>query len=141
MPDRAGQSLGKYRLLRLLGRGGFAEVYLGEHQRLGSQAAIKILYTHTEGADEDEFLAEARTIARLVHPHIVLRRRGWHALPDDGLHAKWQSAPAASQRYAPTPGDRERVYQAGSRCGTMRRLFTATSSLRICLWGGATRFS
>ena len=71
MPDRVGQSLGNYRLVRLLGRGGFAEVYLGEHQRLGSQAAIKILYAHAHGADEDEFLAEARTIARLVHPHIV----------------------------------------------------------------------
>ena len=43
MADRSGQQLGNYRLLRLLGRGGFAEVYLGQHIYLGSQAALKVL--------------------------------------------------------------------------------------------------
>ena len=43
MADWVGQQLGNYHLLRLLGEGGFAEVYLGEHQHLGTQAAIKIL--------------------------------------------------------------------------------------------------
>src|SRR6266700_184134 len=71
MADRVGQQLGNYRLIRLLGRGGFAEVYLGEHLRLGTQAAIKVLYTHIEDDAVDEFLNEARTVAHLVHPHIV----------------------------------------------------------------------
>jgi eukaryotic-like serine/threonine-protein kinase len=43
MTDRVGQRLGNYRLTRLLGEGGFAEVYLGEHIHLGTEAAIKVL--------------------------------------------------------------------------------------------------
>src|SRR6266849_1808771 len=72
MADRVGQQLGNYRLIQLLGRGGFAEVYLGEHVHLGTQAAIKVL--HTQLADKDtteHFHKEARMIAQLVHPHIV----------------------------------------------------------------------
>ena len=71
MADRTGQHLGNYRLVRLLGQGGFAEVYLGEHLHLGTQAAIKLLHTQLAGEDTDAFRKEARTIARLVHPHIV----------------------------------------------------------------------
>ncbi len=71
MSDRIGQQFGNYRLLRLLGEGGFAEVYLGEHVHLGTQAAIKILHTRLTGDDRETFRNEARTIARLEHPHIV----------------------------------------------------------------------
>jgi hypothetical protein len=39
MTDRVGQQLGDYCLIRLLGEAGFAEVYSGEHNRLGPQAA------------------------------------------------------------------------------------------------------
>ena len=31
MADRVGQQLGNYRFISLLGKGGFADVYLGEH--------------------------------------------------------------------------------------------------------------
>src|SRR5438105_1922503 len=71
MADRVGQQLGNYRLIRLLGRGGFAEVYLGEHHRLQTQAAIKVLRTQLADDDVEGFLKEARTIAHLEHPHIV----------------------------------------------------------------------
>ncbi|HLZ57132.1 MAG TPA: serine/threonine-protein kinase [Ktedonosporobacter sp.] len=71
MSDRVGQRLGNYQLIQLLGRGGFAEVYLGEHRHLETQAAIKLLYTHIATSEEEPFLAEARTIAHLEHPHIV----------------------------------------------------------------------
>ncbi len=71
MADRTGQQLGKYRLIHLIGQGGFAEVYLGEHVHLGTQAAIKVLTTRLATEDIEKFRNEARTIARLIHPHIV----------------------------------------------------------------------
>ncbi len=71
MTERVGQQLGNYRLIRLLGEGGFAEVYLGEHIHLGTQAAIKVLHTQLAKEDIETFRNEARTIARLEHPNIV----------------------------------------------------------------------
>src|SRR5438270_2112593 len=71
MADRVGQQLGNYRLLRLLGQGGFAEVYLGEHIYLDTPAAIKVLHTRLASDEVEHFQTEARTVARLVHPHIV----------------------------------------------------------------------
>src|SRR5215469_1543847 len=71
MPDRVGQQLGNYRLLRLLGRGGFAQVYLGEHRYLKRRAALKFLLTSLEYEQVDQFLSEAQTLARLDHPNIV----------------------------------------------------------------------
>ncbi len=70
-PNFVGQQFGNYRLLRLLGTGGFAEVYLGEHIDLGTQAAIKVLHTQLGPTDIDAFRTEARTIAHLIHPHII----------------------------------------------------------------------
>ena len=71
MADRVGQQLGNYRLISLLGQGGFAEVYLGQHIYLDTLAAIKVLHTRLDSDDVEQFRAEARTIARLVHPNIV----------------------------------------------------------------------
>src|SRR5215472_2645360 len=72
LEDRVGQQLGNYRLIRLLGRGGFAEVYLGEHVRLGTSAAVKVLHTRLANKSEVEsFQKEAHTIASLEHPQIV----------------------------------------------------------------------
>lgn len=68
MTDRIGQQLGNYRLVRLLGRGGFAEVYLGVHIYLESQAAIKVLHTLLSEEHKDDFLIEARRLVRLKHP-------------------------------------------------------------------------
>lgn len=71
MTDRVGQQLGNYRLLRLLGRGGFADVYLGKHLHLNTLAAIKVLQMRLIGNNLEQFRAEARAIASLTHPHIV----------------------------------------------------------------------
>jgi len=71
MADSVGQQLGNYRLIRLLGRGSFADVYLGEHVYLKTQAAVKVLHTQLSDRDAEEFLNEAQTLARLIHPHII----------------------------------------------------------------------
>src|SRR5882724_6040878 len=72
MADRVGQLLGNYQLTKLLGRGGFAEVYLGKQIYLKTSGAIKLL--HTKGASQkelDDFFKEAQAIAKLSHPNIV----------------------------------------------------------------------
>src|ERR1700676_392784 len=71
MANLVGQQLGNYRLLELLGQGSFAEVYLGEHLHLNTQAAIKVLHTQFTSEERERFHTEARTIARLMHPNIV----------------------------------------------------------------------
>ncbi|GAC1617153.1 MAG: hypothetical protein NVS4B11_06010 [Ktedonobacteraceae bacterium] len=69
--DKIGQQFGNYRLVHPLGTGGFAEVYLGEHIHLYTQAAIKILHTRMTIEEREDFRTEALTIAHLKHPHIV----------------------------------------------------------------------
>jgi serine/threonine protein kinase len=71
MGDRLGQQLGNYRLIRKLGQGGFAEVYLGEHLHLKTRAAVKILDGKLTERDVQAFKKEAQTIAALKHPHIL----------------------------------------------------------------------
>lgn len=71
MNQRTGQQVGTYRLLRVLGEGGFATVYLGEHVHLGTLAALKLLHLSFSPEDIEAFQKEAQLIARLEHPHIV----------------------------------------------------------------------
>ncbi len=71
MASHIGQRFGNYRLLHVLGTGGFAEVYLGEHIHLGTPAAIKVLHSQLQLEDAENFRVEARKIARLAHPYIV----------------------------------------------------------------------
>jgi serine/threonine protein kinase len=66
-----GQQIGNYSLIHLLGQGGFADVYLGEHIYLKTQAAIKVLRVQLSTSSIDDFMNEARTIAQLEHPNIV----------------------------------------------------------------------
>src|SRR5262252_7546169 len=69
--DHRGQQLGNYRLVSLLGQGGSASVYLGQHVRLSLQAAIKVLHAHLTEAEAEHFYQEAETFAKLTHPSIV----------------------------------------------------------------------
>ncbi len=64
-------SIGPYRLLRLLGQGMTTQVYLGEHQELHTQAAVKIQQGYWVESDVQRFLARAEVMAHLQHRHIV----------------------------------------------------------------------
>jgi serine/threonine protein kinase len=63
--------LGNYWLDRVLGQGGFADVYLGEHVSLGTPAAIKVLNDRPTRGKLERFLTEASITANLTHRHIV----------------------------------------------------------------------
>jgi serine/threonine protein kinase len=75
MNDQEGQHLdkqfGSYRLIKLLGEGGFAEVYLGEHVRTGTQAALKVLATKLVDDEIALFRREAQMMLELDHPNII----------------------------------------------------------------------
>ncbi len=106
MSDRSGhegQRLGNYYLLRLLGQGGFARVYLGEHIELKRQAAIKVLDTKVvDQEDIEKFRIEAR--------------RRQHAFSRDGFCAKWLSCQTSSQGHTACPAYDYLVCEAGC-CG------------------------
>lgn len=68
-----GRTLGKYKVIDRLGQGGMATVYTGYQEDVDRRVAIKVLPPHP-GLDEnfaERFRLEARTIARLQHPHIL----------------------------------------------------------------------
>ncbi len=71
MPQQ-GDKFGYYHLVKRLGAGGFAEVWLGENRLMYNEAAIKILNLQLPTAEEQEkFLDEARHLASFSHPNIV----------------------------------------------------------------------
>lgn len=73
MSDLIGKTLGKYRIIERLGRGGMAEVYKAYHPRLDRYVAIKVLHSYL--AEDKDFLTrferEAKAVASLRHPHII----------------------------------------------------------------------
>lgn len=68
-----GQKLGKYEITELLGQGGMATVYKGYQRDVDRFVAVKVLPPHPgrSSAFVERFRLEARTIARLQHPHIL----------------------------------------------------------------------
>ena len=71
MQNSMERRLGNYMLSRLLGRGGFAHVYYGEHVYLKTSAAIKVLNVRITSEEHEKFLQEARIAAHLEHPNII----------------------------------------------------------------------
>jgi len=73
--DLADKTLGEFKLLRRLGRGGMAEVYLAEQTSLSRFVAVKVLLREmvdeADGVPLKRFEQEARTAGSINHPNIV----------------------------------------------------------------------
>ncbi len=67
------ERIGRYRIERVLGMGGFGLVYLAQDDQLSRPVAIKVPHRELVDRFEDAeaYLTEARTVANLDHPHIV----------------------------------------------------------------------
>ncbi len=70
-PDNT--TIGGYRVIRQLGRGGMASVFEVEHPTLGVHLALKVFNAEGERAEflRSRLLAEGRVLARLEHPNLV----------------------------------------------------------------------
>ena len=68
-----GVDLDKYEVLRKIGEGGMATVYVGRHRTLNREIAIKVLHPHLSAATRNRrrFAREARAIEHLRHPNIL----------------------------------------------------------------------
>jgi hypothetical protein len=72
MPDR----IGKFEIIRILGRGAMGEVYLAKDTVIGREVALKVIRPALAGLDpggelQARFQREARSAGILSHPHIV----------------------------------------------------------------------
>ncbi len=65
--------IGRYEVVKILGTGGFGQVYLAHDAQLERQVAVKVPYAKLISRPEDveAYLTEARNVANLDHPHIV----------------------------------------------------------------------
>jgi len=81
------EQIGRYRIEKILGEGGFGRVYLAHDDQLNRRVAIKVPRRERLSRPEDAeaYLAEARTVASLDHPNIV-------PVHDVGTHSRWSFA-------------------------------------------------
>ena len=71
MPDMSGRTLGKYRLIERLGRGGMAEVYRAYQPSLDRDVAIKVMHGYM--VEDDEFVGRFGREAKAVASRAGIR--------------------------------------------------------------------
>src|SRR5579871_3168247 len=73
VPAAQPQHIGRYRIERALGQGGFGLVYLAHDDQLQRLVAIKVPHARlvAQTTDAEAYLTEARAVAHLDHPNIV----------------------------------------------------------------------
>ncbi len=69
----AGERIGKYVVIRTLGRGGMGVVVAARHERFKEQVAIKLLHPKAakDAVQRERFVREARSIVRIKSEHVV----------------------------------------------------------------------
>lgn len=88
-PKPGGVFENRYRIESVIGRGGFAQIYLAEQIDLGRQVALKVLSPSLRGADDhgqevaERFRREAKLVATLRDPHTITMYD--YGRTDDGL--------------------------------------------------------
>jgi serine/threonine protein kinase len=72
-PVKHPERIGRYRIEKVLGKGGFGLVYLAHDEQLDRLVAIKVPHAKliSKPEDAEAYLVEARTVANLDHPGIV----------------------------------------------------------------------
>src|SRR5271167_2111343 len=72
LPAALPSHIGRYRVEKILGKGGFGIVYLAHDEQLQRLVAIKVAHRKlVSHSDAEAYLTEARTLANLDHPNIV----------------------------------------------------------------------
>jgi len=87
------QNIPGYHIVRVIGRGGMAIVYLAVQESLGREVALKLLLPQlvAEATTSERFLREGRIAASLDHRHIV-------SIHDFGIH---EGQPYLTMEYLP----------------------------------------
>ncbi len=69
---RRGETVGRYVVLRLLGAGSMGDVYAAYDPELDRKVALKLWRASTLPGSDERLLAEAKAMARLNHPNVVV---------------------------------------------------------------------
>jgi len=117
----AGSQLDRFRIVRELGRGGMAVVYLATQLDLARPVALKVLRPglSVDRRHVERFQREALAVARLQHPHIVQvhavgEAQGWHYIA-----MEYVEGPTLAEVYEQLPPAKERTAEDLARLAGM----------------------